>query len=416
MDLTDRGTFVPAAAAPAATVRAACLAFALPLGLLAACALLMRSTPALPDFLAPLRLYGPYLALGAALIVSLAFKRGRALFAVLTLLLAYAGFQLFLAQGLQGFPARTVYAALWLFVPFNLALLSVLPERGALNAFGARRLILLLIELSAAAAILAGGYHHVTGALHAPLLHGVALAPRIPQLGLAAIALALVVTTGCAVTRGGTIEAAFAVTLAAFAAACNAIGALEPYGWFTATGVILAAGVLHDSYRMAFHDELTGIPGRRALNERLMSLDDHYALALVDVDHFKLFNDSWGHEVGDQVLKLVASRLQRVGGGGRAYRYGGEEFVIVFPGLQLTAALGRAEALRQDIERYRFEIRARARDRRRGDGAEPQWASLTVSVGVAETNQPLAAPDAVLAAADEALYRAKNGGRNRVAH
>jgi len=308
-----------------------------------------------------------------------------------------------------------VYAALWLFVPLNLALLSVLPERGALNAFGARRLILLLIEVSATVAILAGDYRHVTGALHEPLLHDIALATRIPQLGLAAIALALVVTVGRSVTGGGTIEASFAVALAAFAAACNAIGALEPYGWFTAAGVILAAGVLHDSYRMAFHDELTGIPGRRALNERLMGLDDHYALAMVDVDHFKLFNDRWGHEVGDQVLKLVASRLQRVGGGGKAYRHGGEEFVIVFPGLRLPTALVHAEAVRRDIEHYKFEIRSRRRDRRQGDGAEPQWASLTVSIGVAGTSEPLAAPDAVVAAADEALYRAKNGGRNRVA-
>ena len=184
--MTDHGGFVPAAAAPAAKARAACLAFGLPIGLLAASALLIRSTPPLPDVLAPLRLYGPYLALGAALIVGLAFKRGRALFAVLTLLLAYAGFQLFLAEGLQGFPARTVYAALWLFVPFNLALLSALPERGALNVYGARRLILLLIELSATAAILAGDYHQVTGALYRPLLGSIAPAPHIPQLGLAA--------------------------------------------------------------------------------------------------------------------------------------------------------------------------------------------------------------------------------------
>ena len=415
MDMTQHGGIVPAAAAPAARARAACLAFALPLGLLAACALLIRATPPLPELLSPLRLYAPYLTLGAALIVSLTFKRGRALFAVLTLLPAYAGFQLFLAEGLQGFPARTVYAALWLFVPFNLALLSALPERGALNAHGARRLILLLIELSATAAVLAGEYRELTDALYRPLLAGVALALPIPQLGLAAIALALALTIGRAVARAGPVEASFAVAAAAAAAACNSIGTPEPYGWFTAAGVILAAGVLHDSYRMAFRDELTGIPGRRALNERLMSLDHGYALAMVDVDHFKQFNDSWGHEVGDQVLKLVASRLQRVGGGGRAYRYGGEEFTIVFAGLPLPAALSHADALRRDIERYRFEIRSRDRDRRQAGGAEPQWASVTVSIGVADTDGLLAAPAAVLAAADEALYRAKSGGRNRVA-
>ena len=124
--------------------------------MLVAFALLIRATPALPPLLAPLRLYVPYLALGAGLLVSLAFKRGRALFVVLTLLMANAGFELFLAHGPSGFPARTVFAALCLFVPLNLALLSVLPERGALNTYGARRLILILIELSATLALLAG--------------------------------------------------------------------------------------------------------------------------------------------------------------------------------------------------------------------------------------------------------------------
>ena len=331
----------------------------------------------LPGFLAPLRVLGPWFALGAGLIVSVAFKRGRALFALLTLLLGYAGFILFLARGAEGFPARTVYAALCLFVPFNLALLSVLPERGTLNSYGARRLILLLLEISATLAILAGDYRQIADALYPPLRAGASLAP------------ALVVAVACAVTRAGTIEAAFAAAAAAFAAVCNAIGTLEPSGWFTAAGVIITAGVLQDSYRMAFHDELTGLPGRRALNERLMGLDSHYAVAMIDVDHFKLFNDSWGHDVGDQVLKLVASRLQRVGGGGRAYRYGGEEFTIVFAGLRLPEALSHAEALRKDIEHYKFEIRAR-RDRRRSADGAPREASVTVSIGVAATSEWLA--------------------------
>lgn len=415
VDMTDAGRFV-AAASPAETARAAWGIFALPVAVLAGCALLIRAAPALPEFLAPLRIFGPWLALGAGLIVSVAFKRGRALFAVLTLLMAYAGFSLFLAHGPQGFPARTVFAVLCLFVPFNLALLSVIPERGALNNHGAKRLILLLMELSATLALLAGEYREVTRALYRPLLELGALASPVPQSGIVALALALAVTVAFAVARGGTIEAAFAGSAAAFAALCNAIGTLEPYGWFTAAGVIIAAGVLQDSYRMAFHDELTGLPGRRALNERLMSLDSHYAVAMIDVDHFKLFNDSWGHDVGDQVLKLVASRLRRVGGGGRAYRYGGEEFTIVFPALRLPEALAHAEALRRDIERYRFEIRARNADRRRGGAAQTDWVSLTVSVGVAGTGDWLAEPAAVMHAADEALYRAKNGGRNRVAH
>jgi diguanylate cyclase (GGDEF)-like protein len=415
MDMTDSSGFVAAAASPAQTSRAAWQTFALPVSLFAASALLIRAAPGLPGLLAPLRPFGPWLTLGAGLIVSLAFKRGRALFVVLTLALAYAGFDLFLAHGPRDFAARTVYAALCLFVPFNLALLSVLPERGTLNSYGARRLILLLLEFSATLMLLAGDYRRITDALYQPLLQADALASRMPQFGIAAIALALVVTVVRAVTRAGTIEAAFAAALAAFAAVCNSIGTLEPFGWFTAAGVIITAGVLQDSYRMAFHDELTGLPGRRALNERLMALDSHYAVAMIDVDRFKLFNDNWGHDVGDQVLKLVASRLQRVGGGGKAYRYGGEEFVIVFAGLRLPEALSHAQALRKDIERYRFEIRARRDRRQSGDGA-PREASVTVSIGVAATSNWIDAPDAVMGAADAAVYRAKNDGRNRVAH
>ncbi len=401
--MTDAGGFAAVSASPAETVRGAWTAFALPVSLLAVSALLIRATPALPHLFAPLRIFGPWLTLGAALIVSLAFKRGRALFAVLTLLAGYAGFSLFLVHGLRGFPAMTVYAALYLFVPFNLALLSVLPERGALNNYGARRLILILLELSAALAILAGDYRQIVDAIYLPLRVGASIAP------------ALVVTVVCAVSRAGRIEAAFAAAAAAFAAGCGAIGTLEPIGWFTAAGVIIAAGVLQDSYRMAFLDELTGLPGRRALNERLMALEGRYAVAMIDVDHFKRFNDTWGHDVGDQVLKLIASRLQGVGGGGRAYRYGGEEFTIVFPGLQLPAALSHAEALRRDIEHYKFEIRA-GRDRRRSGEGTPREACVSVSIGVAEANDRLAAPDSVMGAADEALYRAKSGGRNRVAH
>ncbi|MDP0971523.1 diguanylate cyclase, partial [Klebsiella pneumoniae] len=85
----------------------------------------------------------------------------------------------------------------------------------------------------------------------------------------------------------------------------------------------------------AFRDELTGLPGRRALNERTQRLGRNYVLAITDVDHIKRFNDTHGHDVGDQVLRLVASKLSKVNGGGRAYRYGGEEFAVVFAGKSL---------------------------------------------------------------------------------
>lgn len=397
--------------------------FALPLAVLGATFLLVGYMPELPDFFSVLRVYGPYFTLGVGLLVSLAFKRSRALFAVLSLLLAYAGFRIFLSDGgTDGFVAKTVYAALCIFVPFNLALLSVVRERGALNPYGARRLGLLVVEMGITAALVLGDHQAVTESLYRPLFaNAAATASPIPQLGVATMAVALSVAVICAVVRGSVIEAAFAVAVAAFAASCDGVITSDVFAWLTTAGVIVTAAVLQDSYRLAYRDELTGLPGRRVLNERLMGLEGNYTIAMLDVDQFKAFNDTWGHDVGDQVLKLVASRLRRVGGGGKAYRYGGEEFTIVFPGKRVLEVLARAEALRKDIEAYKMQIRTADHPRvgqpgtvRNAGDAAPILVSVRVSIGVAEKNDRLATPDAVIKAADEALYRAKSAGRNRV--
>ena len=379
-------------------------AFTFPVGVLVAALTLAKFPPRLPELAPVLEFYGAYLALGLALVVAAAFQRGRALLAVLALLAAYAALRAFLGNGPGSLAPRAVYGAACVLLPLNLAAFAMLPERGVLNAFGARRLGLLLLECAAVAAIVLGSYRAIADNLDRP------------GLSLAVTAAALLAALACAAGRAAAIEAALATSIVAVAAACQSAGTAAMHFWFAVAGFIVAAGVVHDSYRMAFHDALTGLPGRRALNERLMSLEGDYAIAMLDIDHFKGFNDTWGHEAGDQVLKLVASRLQRIGGGGRAYRYGGEEFAIVFPGLRLPAACFHAETLRKSIERYHMRIRARASDRRggRADESVSRLAAVTVSIGVAEHNARRTAPEAVCAAADAALYRAKAAGRNRV--
>ncbi|MBS7664257.1 GGDEF domain-containing protein [Pseudomonas lalucatii] len=183
--------------------------------------------------------------------------------------------------------------------------------------------------------------------------------------------------------------------------------------------LMLVAAVAHEAYQMAFRDELTGLPGRRALNERLQRLPRHYVIAMADVDHFKKFNDSHGHDVGDQVLRLVASQLRKVGGGGQAYRYGGEEFTLVFPGRTLDECLPHLEAVRQAVEGYRLQLRdkqQRPRDDRQGRARRGSAAagevSVTLSMGVAEREARQGNPEEVIKAADEALYSAKSAGRN----
>lgn len=200
---------------------------------------------------------------------------------------------------------------------------------------------------------------------------------------------------------------------------------------------ILAVAIIENSYMLAYHDELTGLLSRRSFNDALERLQAPYSIAMVDIDHFKRFNDTFGHDTGDQVLRLVATKLARVSGGGEAYRCGGEEFAILFPGKTTKEVMPNLEELRLAVEAAEF--RARGGDRRRvargperrnehprrrsGKGhairqmalQQPKSAlAVTVSIGVAGSGEERAKAELVLQAADKALYRAKETGRNRV--
>jgi diguanylate cyclase (GGDEF)-like protein len=218
------------------------------------------------------------------------------------------------------------------------------------------------------------------------------------------------------------LDLGFAGAVIAFGIAMNGIARPQVLPVFiAAAALILTIAVLQDTFRMAFRDELTGLPSRRELNERMMGLGRSYTIAMVDADRFKNFNDTYGHDLGDQILKMVAAKLADIGGGGKAYRYGGEEFTVLFPGKGVDAAVPHLEALRSQIADYRLALRTAARPqktqpvkRQRGAFRAAKSVSVTVSIGIAQRNDKLATPDAVIKAADQALYRAKRGGRNRV--
>lgn len=186
----------------------------------------------------------------------------------------------------------------------------------------------------------------------------------------------------------------------------------------------LFLALLQDAYRLAYIDELTGLPGRRALDQTLGHLQGPFVMAMVDIDHFKAFNDTHGHDVGDQVLKMVAGRLATVTGGGKAFRYGGEEFSIVFPSKTLDEAGAHLEYLRLHVADRPFRIRDQSRPKKTDQGLDKRGAgtakgleslvSVTVSIGYAAREDQKTPASAVIKQADEALYRAKDGGRNRV--
>lgn len=196
-------------------------------------------------------------------------------------------------------------------------------------------------------------------------------------------------------------------------------GVFETTIFFGAAQLVLLFGLIEDSYELAFVDGLTGLAGRRAFDEALRELGGDYTLAMIDVDRFKRFNDRFGHEAGDQALRMVAQCLQKTGGRAVVYRYGGEEFAAVFPALSVTEARKHLEEVRTLIANRTFSIRSPKRPKRRPDQPkapkiEPAQAKLTVSIGAAGPSSRRPGSDDVLRAADRALYRAKRAGRNRL--
>ncbi|XOK12422.1 PleD family two-component system response regulator [Agrobacterium tumefaciens] len=168
---------------------------------------------------------------------------------------------------------------------------------------------------------------------------------------------------------------------------------------------------LQHTMELAIVDGLTGLNNRRYLDNHLKILFDRAAvrgrpisICMTDIDRFKLVNDTYGHDVGDEVLREFAARIRStVRGADLACRYGGEEFVVVMPDTPIELAASVAERLRAIVEDKPFYVRSIDRE-----------LSITASLGIATSSGAFGAPDEILKHADKALYEAKHAGRNRV--
>lgn len=152
-------------------------------------------------------------------------------------------------------------------------------------------------------------------------------------------------------------------------------------------------------------DPLTGLPNRRAFEEKLAELERSNAmlsLAICDIDKFKRVNDNYGHAVGDRVIKAVAQTLRDHCAGNMVARIGGEEFVVLFPGLEPEAAAEILDVARDMLGARHFKLRE----------TDQPLGKVTFSAGVAHGRHPDGT--SALQRADALLYAAKNGGRNQV--
>jgi len=382
--------------------------------------------------------YAFYAATIAGLLLAWRFHSSRIFFALLVLSLSQEAISYFSSSVISGHvaagaPGRMALSAVGLLLPLNFVLLSLRKERGFSFSSVALPSLFLFVQSVIVGVLCRPESSAAVRALHHPLLP----AP-LPFATLLAFAAAAVLLLTRFLLFHKPVESGLLWALAAsfLALYFGGMGRI-PTAYFAVAAFLLAGAIVETSYMLAYHDELTTLPSRRAFHDALLRLQPPYSIAMVDIDHFKRCNDTYGHDTGDQVLRLMASRLARVSGGGQAYRCGGEEFAILFPGKTTAEVLEHLEKLRADIEASTLRLRGpdrrqeargpdrrnqRARGRAQTGHAIRQLAratpsaelSVTASIGVATSKQENQSAEDVIQAADKALYRAKAAGRNRI--
>jgi diguanylate cyclase (GGDEF)-like protein len=395
------------------------LSFFLPGGLLAVVSVILVNLDKVQAHLGAISFAYPPIVYSAGILLGCRFNRSALVFGAISIALC----QWCLTHFSSGHPAlmqRLAFDAAVLLLPLNLLVLSFVKERGFITPVGIMRLSVILAQ---------------------PFLMGMAVGPdpgrfvslfekdilpwtylpdlRVHQAGTIIFFLALSVIARRYFRTRSAKESGIFWSLVMLLIALNTADQAQAAFHFASASFILLLSVIELSHAMAFKDELTGLPARRALRDDLLKLGPDYCLAMLDIDHFKKFNDTHGHDVGDQVLCMVASKLAGVTGGGKAFRYGGEEFTILFPGRHAESALEHLEEVRKTVARSGFTIRQGGKRRKgrkgsRSRDSRDRQVSVTISIGAAWPGGSAATPDEVLKAADTALYRAKKGGRNRV--
>ncbi len=350
----------------------------------------------------------PWIAFGWAALLAGSRHRSR----VVALILGLVALAAMASSGAGGMPALYVGGGL-----FALSAVVLVPfgDRGVFSAMG-----LMQIACVGALGVLGGSFLYLapgvtTGLLAADLVYP-AVTDRlgVPLPVMTAFVLAVLMVFVVALRRDGPVERGILWSVLAVALAlCLAGDPGRVLVLFMGAGLTLGLSVLDPSSAWAYRDGLTGLPGRRALLRDLQLMRGSYATAVVDIDDFSQFNDRYGHDVGDQVLRMVASRLTKVPGGGRAYRYGGDEFALLFPGRTEAETLRHLGGFQRSLQDSPFGLRRWRRPRAKtGDpgtaktegGTPTRRLIVKVSVGVADSSADESAPEAVLKRADEAVH------------
>ena len=352
--------------------------------------------------------FSPYVVAALGIFISVYLNRIQPILLLLTLVGVNFAIGYLLPEGtslLKNLSAQSLYPVIAILLPVNLLVWILVPERGVHD----KAYVALLMALFASQ-----GYGIYWTMDHLPVnilmwitepVEGLnILIPMIPLAVIISIWL-LMVMRNAFLDQPKILDKTVIFVLILMAFAINEFQVVGALAWLTTmASVLILLSLVFDAHHIAYTDQLTGLNARRALLESFLGLGRNYSISMMDIDHFKSFNDRYGHDVGDAVLKTVARELATVSHG-KPYRYGGEEFTIVFPRKTAEEARLFLEEVRKRIEQIELDVVEKGKAKK---------TKVTVSFGVAQRNEQFKKPEAVLKAADEALYQAKEAGRNRV--
>jgi diguanylate cyclase (GGDEF)-like protein len=395
-----------------------------PLLVIAASYFAMPYANALPDVIASQIHLAPYLIYFAAIVLGALYSRHRVAMLALIMGIAYWALHSFVGLNLHtDANAKLVYASVGVLMPISVAAIATLQERRMLSMQGVLTFGVVMGLLLLTIWLLKNFPDMVNLVLLSELISDSEFLRQtpVPQTVLLIYLLSTLVLLALFFNKKTVFESSFFASLiASFLGLHTGMAFPEISLYMSLSGVLLVGAMVHNAYSIAYMDDLTELPGRRALNEELARMRGTYSIAMLDVDHFKKFNDTYGHDVGDQVLRMVSAKMRNVGGGGKPFRYGGEEFAILFSGKNCKSAFPHLSNLRETIDKTHMILRQKPRPKEKPDiiPKKPrrpwQEVHVTISIGVAEKTEEFSSPEEVIKAADKALYRSKEKGRNRI--
>jgi diguanylate cyclase (GGDEF)-like protein len=364
----------------------------------------------------------PYIVLTFGLIFGWYFASSRMILSLLVLALADRALMLFPSTDAgQTAVSQTVIAITAFLVPLNLLAFSIFKEDSLSTLRGVMRVVLVLAQPFLLLWLCLPDQHDLASSFTREYIPSLYMEwTPIPQPALFVFAIAFLLHIIRFVLHrdpleGGTIWALGAI----FVAYHTTRYGWKPTNFFMAAGLILFVTLLQSFYQRTYRDELTGIPGRLAYDEAITQLGKRFSVAVISIDQLTQYANIHGKSVSEQILKLVAPRVQTACADGQVFRTTGEDLTVLFPGKSTTETLGTLETVRKTIGAISVLLRGRDRvwEKEREaqkTGSRDQALPVTLSIGVAERVDDSATLTLVIKSAYRGLYEAKGVGGNVV--